>query len=902
MEFLQSIGSIKSQGNVDKLKAYIEEFCKFLPGPLTPQKYLNLDESFEIDVLLYGKILEKIIETFNHNWPLTNNTLDSSIENLFIVNGCTTALFHESILTLTNSLKETENEWQIFIISRILENLLKSDALLSAIVCSLKTFQDREKNSKLHDNFVEETWKNIVQLLVSLPNRIANKAKKKILICFTPKIYSKIIIFHLSRAILFLNDGFIYGNVKPNVKIIAELMSKMFLAMESNDLCPLIDILSICSIENKNNIKSFIQTIFIEVDRRSVESIVPLILKHCKSNAQVKSIFDNLANNPTWKYIFTTKVPLMSWHNDENLMQNLISYLNNFHSILVELLLKLLDVWGDKSAINHTSFEQHLYITKLIILSIRSLKDRLTPIEVEAIKKLLFSGITAHLESTQILITAIGMITGEIINECISEKDSPKLEFEYDSLHNDAKALVEDIRNLKLLYQTEEKSLETNLYLDNIEFMSLGARKIYNLGVECKIIIPPEISSKIQNTEMKLVQTIPKKVTKINQNINKMKEEEEEIDSDDDLIPYDMSNDTIISEKFKPLYLRDLRDNLTTTESNQNPEIFSESVKIAEELILTQLPNDDISFGIELLEIFVNLKENCHVDDFKKLKFHACVAIVTVFPKESADYLCREFYSKAEYYSVSQRINFLEILAESARKLSKFEIDEKFEKKEIPKKQQQLSKRLSLFIDTTKGGKTRETLFDDDFEVPRNNENVNWEEIVQKRIDTKTKRFAHGTKKLKTLINKFANVATYFFYPLLYGFGRNTNYVYNIQSEQTDVDNILLISFLRTLATIMIAAQNCPTNVKMAREIIDLVWTLRYHKEAKVRLCAIENIAAVLCMVNEESLINELFEPLMEVRLWLIDSTQKVVGGEPDSNCKNLGSQTLALINSILGC
>lgn len=894
MEFLQSMESVKSQGNLEKLKANIEEILKFLPGCLTPQKYLNLDEDFEIDVLLYGKTLEKVIETFNYNWPLSNNSLDSSVENLFIIEGCTTAMFHESILSLTNALKETENEMEILIISRILEKLLKSDALLAAIVHACKCHEDSKENSKqIREKFEEETWKNIVQLLVSLPNRVANKAKKQTLDCFSSKTYAKILTFHLSRAIIFLNDGLQFG-FKPNVKILSELLSKMFLVMDSNDFLPLIDIISTWSFENRNNIKTFTETILIEVDRRSVESIVLLILKR-KSNFEVKNVFGNLANHPTWKYIFTVKVPLMSWYDDENLMKNLISYLSGFHGILVELLLKLLDVWSDRSALNHTSFEQHIYITKLIILTIRNLRDKLTPIEAEAIKKLLFSGITAHLESTQILITAIGMITGEIIIEIVNEKDSPKLEFEYDSLQKEAKELVQVIRNLNIVHQTKEKILE-NLHLGNIEFVSQGARKIYDLGIACKIIISADEIAQVKISENK--EKIPEKVSKI-EKINKPNIDEE-IDSDDDLMPYDMSNDTLISEKSKPVYLRDLRDNLISTESNQKPEIFSESVKIAEELILAQLPDDDVSFGLELLEILVTLRENCYVEDFKILTFRACVAIVTVIPKESAEYLCREFYSKAEYYSISQRVYFLEILSESARKLSRCEMSPEMEK-EIPKKRpKRLSKPVSLFINT-KEGKTHETLFDDDFEVPRNSESVDWEEIVQNRIESKTKRFAHSTKTPKTFMNKFANVATSFFYPLLYGFGRHANYVYNIQKEFSDVDNILLVSFLKTLATIMIAAENCPASTKMAREIIDLVWVLRYHKEAKVRLCAIENIAAVLSMVSEESLINELLEPLMEVRLWLADITQKVVGGEPDSNCKKLGSQVLFLINSILG-
>ena len=898
LEYLQSCGTIKTQKNLQTLRANIEKFIQFLPGCLTPQKYLNLDQDLEIDTLVYGKILEKVIETFDSNWPLLNNLLDSTVRKLFIVEGCTTQMFNESILSLINALKEAEKEQNILCIVLILKELLKSDALFSAIIDSCKRCIHMDESSRrMKKEHEEQTWEGIVQILISLPNRVANKAKKKTPDCFLPKTYAKILSFHLTRSIFFLNDGLQYG-VKSNVRILSTLLSKMFLVMDCTHLTPLIDIMSEWCFENKNNIKSLTQSLLAEMDRKSVETVVILILKHCNSSSGTHNFLGNLATNPTWKYILTTKVPLMSWYSDENLMRNLISYLGCFQSerILNELLLKLLHIWGDRSALNHTSFEQHLYITKLIILSIRLLKNQLSSSEKREIQNLVFHGISAHLESTQGLIVAIGMITGEIIAEIVNDDSPSKLKFEYDSLREDAQILVQSMRNFNIVYQ--EKSVnkyKSILLIGNLEFTSVSSRKIYDLGVECKIFDSLEQEHKTHVVDNSVL--ITKKAVEIKD--TKSQHIEEELDSDDDLVPYDMSNDKEISELLRPTYLRDLRENLVNPESNKNPEIFSESMKVAEELILSQLPGDDISFGLELLEILVTLRAHCYVDDFEKLTFKACVAIVTIFPKECAEYLCREFYSKAEHHSINHRVFFLEILAESARKLSRLEIQPKSMEVEIPKKQRRLSKQVSLFINIEEG-KKYETLYDDDFEVSNSNNNMDWEEIVQKRIASKTKRFAHETKRPKTMMNKFANVVSSFFYPLLYGFGRQGGYVYNISRELADLDNHLLVSFLKTLGTIMVAAQNCPLSTKMGKEILDLVWILRYHKDARVRLGAIENVAAVVSSVSEQSLINELLEPLTEVRLWLLDVTQKVVGGESDNNCRKLGTQVLFLIESIL--
>ena len=50
----------------------------------------------------------------------------------------------------------------------------------------------------------------------------------------------------------------------------------------------------------------------------------------------------------------------------------------------------------------------------------------------------------------------------------------------------------------------------------------------------------------------------------------------------------------------------------------------------------------------------------------------------------------------------------------------------------------------------------------------------NWQEIVQKRIDSKTRRFAKGrtNPEPKAVPNRFSSVAGYFFYPLLKNYDR----------------------------------------------------------------------------------------------------------------------------------
>lgn len=913
LEELCSMGPIKSHNNLEKLKSYISEYIKFLPGPLTPQKYCNLDFNPEIDSILYGKILEEIIEKFDHNWPVQENTLDPIFKQLLIVNGATLLILTESLNALILALKKTENERKIFVISIILEQLLKSDSLFSAIVSSCKY---RVQNVIQEEEF-DETWRNLVQILVSLPNRVANKLKNKIFDSFLPEKYLKIICFHIAHAISFINIGLHY-DIKVELKLLSFLISKLIIITNSENLLPFTNILTEWCFENKNNERDIIQNILKALDTSSIEPIAVLFLKYCDINLGIHQIFGDILLNSNWKYILTTKIPLMCYYKDDNLVINLISYLAQFlnnNRILIELLIKLLNIWGDKSALNHTSVEQHKYITKLIIMCVRKCKHHLNRNEKDNIQRLLFSGISVHLESTDIILRAMGMSVGEIFTNELSESDdAPKLLFEYNNMPDEIIDLVQSLKNLavEIKVSKEKKQIKRNdLITENIEFNTLGDKKLYELGIECNLLPKKNIEEKYNKNNQISINNSKESIILNKQNlkdniINKSNiESDSELDSDDDLIPYDMSHDTKVSKKLRPAYLRDLRDNLVNEKNSNNPDIFSESLEICEELILSQLPNDDVSFAIELLELFITLKESCYVENFEILTFKACVAIVTVYPKDCAEFLCRQFYLEIDKYSVSQRLFFLDILADSARKLSAIPLHENkkdiINEAKIKQKTKEISNKVSLFINTEKSQQYK-ILYSDDFDEFEKSLDVkeNWREIVDKRIESNTKRYAHSIKISKTFENKFGNIASSFFYPLLYGFGKENTCLNSGLQIFTDQENILLIRFLKTLSTIMIAAQNCLLASKMGKEILELSWILRYHEQAKVRLAVIENVAAVIIAIPKDTIVNELFEIFMEIRLWLLDLSQNVISGDHDKDCRNLGARVVSLIDSII--
>lgn len=907
---LSSIGSVNSASILQRLRCDIAEFNRHLPGPVTLENYAGLDRQTEIDAVVYGKLVESVVDTFDDNWPVIDNIVDPLVERLIVVDGATFPMFHESLIALTDGLKKSTNGRMTKSIVILLEELIKSDALFSAITDVSKP----DEESTMRQAETETKWQSALQIIVSLPNRIANKLGGKVADSFLPDTYAEIISVHIGRAMLFLNSARQRLDRAPRLNMLSMFISKAVIVLGTRRFENFVDIMIDWCSRNSENIRVFINDALSNIDRPAIQPIAVSFLKRSKNGTSFDDIFGNLLTNHHWKHVFTVKIPLMSYHNDENLMRNLIVYLSKFsndESILTDLLIRLLDIWGDRSALNHTSLEQHEYVTKLIIMSVKELRGTLKKDDKEKARRLLFAGTSAHLESTQAEIRGIGMITGEIVVDLLNDSDdAPRLKYEYDGMPDGAREIVENLRVLGSLERRREDSIETDgrLTAGSQEFADVGQRKLYELAIKCGIVADTTqgavdsvtIDSKVAGakTNVSMADTEQRSTDRI-----ESQNDVDDLDSDDDLVPYDMSNDTPITEKLRPVYLRDFKENLVNAQSNSDPNIFAESMIAAEELILSQLPNDDASLGIELLEILVSLRENSYVENFELLKFNACVAVVVVCPKDAATYLCNKFHTKINEYSINDRLFMLNVLSESARKLSKLKIKPVVEdKQKLVRKERRrpVSNRISLMIDSSSGRKN-ETLYDDDFEVsPASNESrMDWQEIVNRRIESNTRRFAHPSKSPVTTMNRFNDVAASFFYPLLYGFRQRGTCMHATPKSFEDQENILLVHYLKALSTIMMAAENCVIVPKMAKEILDLAWSLRYHNQSKVRLCVIENTASVIITLPKEGLTVEIMELIYEFRAWLSDVSEDGIRGDPDSNCRSLGKNVVALIDSV---
>jgi clathrin interactor 1 len=579
-----------------------------------------------------------------------------------------------------------------------------------------------------------------------------------------------------------------------------------------------------------------------------------------------------------WKFTLTKKIPLLSFSTDDRFIENFVFFLANedIH-IAEELLMELMSVWSTKSHVMDAPFDQHFYVTKLIVLMIKHLPNPKK--RAEDIKKLMLNGIQVHLQSSDKKIQSLGMITSETVLGILDAdlKDDEKLKFDYSDLDKKVVAEVVDmIRKFPEKAETietfeEEDAAEVEKAMEELIRLAKGQESELTQAKQSiqEIAQPPQ---PIKNPPSKVIRKV-------------------ELDSDDDedMQPYDDPDDYLRkSDDKRPRYLLDLIQAFTSKEHTEDAEKFELSVTGAEEIIKQQLPSHHSDIGIDLLRIFVSLDKTCYMEqNFEEIKMKVLVRICVIHPKEAAQYLCQEFNTETSAYSMNKRMLMLDVLAEAAKTLSKLEMDKAEETSTAVPVPVQAQNKLMI--------KLNEEL------EKRNRSDA--QRVIRQRLLAKTRRIATRTKAAyeDSGINRFAEVAGWFFFPLVHGFGRKQMVFKTGTNLKDDVDNLLLVRFLNTVAVMMLCAENSVIAPKMAKEIISLSAFLRFHEEPKIRLAVLHMVATIVLALPKKILASEFpreIDELMNHLGMIVKSS--VINYEPDQECREFAKQLLAMFQSVL--
>ncbi|NWV36633.1 TELO2 protein, partial [Grantiella picta] len=530
------------------------------------------------------------------------------------------------------------------------------------------------------------------------------------------------------------------------------------------------------------------------------------------------------------QFVVTQKMLLLQYGHVTAVLQNLLGYLslNSLRrTLLLRVLQELLETWSSNSAVKHSPPEQQLYISKAILICLSHLKEP----EIESCRQELLTsmmeGVKCHLDSSLPQLRRLGMVVAESISLKINT-EGPVLTFEYEE--------DDETRELKsLLVQTPPFCVVPSL---------------------------PDVIPEIEKAEAALP-LVPASNEKPHTAAAVMPDEESdaELDSDDDLIPYDMSEDKELKIK-APLYIRDCIEVLTGSGS-EDLDKWEATIKALESLVRKN-PAAIREVSVELAKILLHLEEKTCIEGFVELRQRAQVAVLTTDPIPVAKYLTSQFYSMN--YSLRQRMDILDVLVLAAQELS------------CPK-----------FHGRTKHSGAQKPCSQ---LLPGSDSSNDWRRIVDERIKSKTRRFAMGQShvELASRPNEFSSVAGHFFFPLIQHFDRPLT-TFDLLGE----DHLVLGRLVHTLAILMYLAVNTVAVTAMGKALLEFVWALRFHTDSYVRQGLLSCISSLLLSVPAERILADMTEELLETQSWLGDVVEK----DPDGDCRRLALQNLLLMENL---
>lgn len=851
IDHLIKVKKIASQSDIDLITEQLNSVLNNYPATVNIYKLQGLDDiSYDEYVdKWFAVLLEELVRVFDHSFPLKDGQIYDAVGKLFSIPD--SRFFEASLEVLVKSLKGNKSGK---VVVGCLQVLLQAEGLFACIVSHM--FSPKYE------------WEHIVKLIVSLPARVANCLERETPDFFSNQQFSNWLLYNFLKsfefaALIVHSDPTRQNQV--SFENLSHLLRQITVNYSERNNCKgleqfvfILALITSTKSEKTGCYQSLLYGILNRLDRPAVEILAKTCLSKLDPKAlSIKSLLGKeLVKNPDWKYVICTKLPLLSFieKNHENFVTNLVAYLGCVsHSELVRLFSNLVEIWSSKSSLSRTSVEHHVLISKFIVCIVNCLKQiGLSEFEKNTIKTYVYRGVPIHLESNVDAIRYCGQKTGEIVVNFLQEESGlDSLKFTFKGLSDDTQQFI--------------KQLD---YFNSLDFEEVYRAKQSSFDVEAELLklsksdsplqyVPPHrvfrSQQKMQANEIVISHYVKPKECPITIIDNKL-----ELDSDDEFEPYDLSNDVKDAEKPPPAYLRDVIEILLETD---DPFMFDIALQNCESLVKHQLPDDDASIGLELLQILITLDCKFYMENFNELVFQSCVAITCVYPAVYTEYLCKEVHAEIGKYSLVHRILMLDILRQASKSLSSFSSDD------------------------TQNVKNKPDISSD---------------VIRKRLEGKT-RYFHQSKVAPKVEqrNRFAEVAGYFFFPLIYGYNQNVLLTQPITKDSDDY--LLLVHFVETLAIIMFCAQNCNISIRMAKEALQFSWFLRFHKDVKVRMAIFNLIGAILLTVPQPILVENFVGELLELHLWLVGLLNPNVNhGEPNDECRRLIGCTVSLLQNVL--
>uniref|UniRef100_A0A4W3HUP3 Telomere length regulation protein TEL2 homolog n=1 Tax=Callorhinchus milii TaxID=7868 RepID=A0A4W3HUP3_CALMI len=511
--------------------------------------------------------------------------------------------------------------------------------------------------------------------------------------------------------------------------------------------------------------------------------------------------------NKKAQFVVTHKLLLLQFSYQTAVLQSLLGYLageTGRRHLLIKVLKQLMETWSNRSAVRHTPVEQQLYITKAILISLAHLRDSELQEHRAELLAAMMSGMECHLDSNLPRVRRLGMLLAQSLSPRICPSEQP------------------------LSFQVQLNAVPSSTLTQSHPFYSdAGCEPARDIEEQCAGLAPPGLPSQDP-------------------------ESDSELDSDDELIPYDMSGDRELQKCKAPAYISGC--------------VEGKSPAMGRERGL-RLNTGPALVSLHLARLLLHLDDKYNIEGFVSLRQRAMVGLLVVDTIAVAQYLTQQFY--AVNYSLCQRLDILDVLALAAQELSQ----PGTESKAAP----------AALLDCGRGGGGAA------LPVPHAQ---HWRRIVDERIKSKTRRFAQGVSRPEAIAapNRYGPVAAHFFFPLISNYDRPQT-SFDFLGEQP----LMMGRLIHTLGILMYFAVNTPIAIHMGKSLLDFIWTVRYHTDTYVRQGILFAVSSLLLSVPSEGLLSEVLDEVLELRCWLADVAEK----DADGDCRRLAVQSLLLLENI---
>ncbi|XP_064246296.1 telomere length regulation protein TEL2 homolog isoform X3 [Passer domesticus] len=646
----------------------------------------------------------------------------------------------------------------------------------------------------------------LLNKIVCLPEHVSNKLQGKNPPVFFPQNYFPLLGDAVLQVLEKISDS-LRGGLDCSISFVSHVLGKVCVHGRQKEILGVL-VPRLTDLTKSDCIWQRICWQLVEcVPDRWMEAVVLGFVQRAPGADVLARLLGNLVvKNKKAQFVVTQKMLLLQYG----------------HTVLQELL----ETWSSSSAVKHSPAEQQLYISKAILICLSHLKEPEIASCRQELLASMMEGVKCHLESSLPQLRRLGMVVAESISLNINT-EGPVLKFEYEE--------DDETRELKsLLVQTPSFCAVPSLPDDD---------RSEKAGAALPLV--PESNEKSSTAAPGMPD----------------EESDAELDSDDDLIPYDMSEDKEL--KFKaPMYIRDCIEVLTGSRS-EDVDKWEATIKALESLVRRN-PAATREVSVELAKILLHLEEKTCIEGFEALRQRAQVAVLTTDPIPVAEYLTSQFYSLN--YSLRQRMDILDVLVLAAQELSCPRFHGKTTHSDVQKPCIQL--------------------------LPGSDSSKGWRKIVDERIKSKTRRFNTGQSRLEltSCPNEFNSVAGYFFFPLIQHFDRPLT-TFDLLGE----DHLVLGRLVHTLAVLMYLAVNTVAVTAMGKALLEFVWALRFHTDSYVRQGLLSCISSLLLSVPTERMLADMTEELLETQSWLGVVMEK----DPDEDCRRLALQNLLLMENL---